>query len=337
MSPTRRDFLKGAAALGLAASLTVSPGCFRDDFDHLWDLMKDFNETRNERLVGRATLDEQKEAWKEVRQYAGNHFPEADLDGKTKDDFYTQMSFFQDHGKVYYKTTNLADPSIDTITLGKIAGWDDLPKTWRESFDYDGATLDYNVVLFEQEGRTIDDLNRTSGRASWFEKTNNSVYINLTKLKRSARKMYEQGSEIKSQEGLDFKQSMLKELYDAVLDEAEEKHPLQTRFGLTYRAFENEFVKAVIRTSINHERMHYFFPYPEDPEKAKKAVRDERETFLYEVAQDPKFNSSVFLLTCSSYENFYRAFQDAGYSLEDIADIKPEQRSAAADSILNKL
>ncbi len=283
MKVDRRSFLKtvGIAAAGAGAlkglnELAESP------FDKLWELMLEFNDVRNNQYAGRASLDEQIDAWSAVVEFGEKHFPEASMDGRRIEDYRIQRDFFEDHGKVYDKRPSINKKSVDNITLGSIAD------EWRESFSHDGWNVDYRIVLFRQDMETYNDVIGFSGKLAFWSKSNDTSYINLTKLDDECRKVYEDGKELENKEPSDAKDAAAKRLYSAIKKRAEERPFSWTGPFTDYGAFREEFLGFLVRSSIVHERMHHFYPHTEKEAYSAQAdySPESRDWVIYAISEN---------------------------------------------------
>lgn len=307
----------------------------RKGFDGLWDKVLDFNEKYNHFYEGKSSKDDVTKAWEDIIEYNRTNFPQLFENGEF--DYWKYQDLCRENGKVYVKHVNFSDPTISTITLG------DIVEKYKKKIHFKNEKLEYEVIIFEKESLNIDDTRNTKGIGAWWDERTKSVYINLTSLKEDAKLIYEVGSKTKQKQPTSFRLAMIKELYNGVISAINKENvlrlPLSPTEDYDYKTFEKKFVEIIIKSTINHEIMHHFFKYSINPDGF---IKDEKETFLYQIAKDPEYNAWAFLITNNNprYINFYKAFEKyknmagEGYTKERLMKIKPDERSKIAADIL---
>ncbi|MBD3314058.1 twin-arginine translocation signal domain-containing protein [Candidatus Woesearchaeota archaeon] len=340
----RREFLKALGAAGLTAAAGSVLGKSHNgnpSFNELWDLMIQYNTARNTRYTADGStafnaMQEQRRLWKEIKDMGRDYFPESHLNGITLDDYAQQVDFFLDQGKAYIKMNSYNDPGIDTIIIGDTYSPERLKELigtdGNESFEWKGQKADYKVVAFEQEALSLDDVicegdvGDNSYRAA-FTFVNDTVFLNITKLRKEAKDMYHIGRIIEEADdgSLSSEMKLAKEVYSKLMDDIRQ-NPGYTPMSEQdkYKAFEDQFVKVMARSWINHERIHRFY-------------REDNETWLYQASMDPRYNAMVFLAAGNEYQDFRNTLNKAGITMEDIADMSSEERAEKMGYVLENI
>ncbi|MBD3312886.1 twin-arginine translocation signal domain-containing protein [Candidatus Woesearchaeota archaeon] len=350
MSMDRRKFLKRAAAgtaaiagAGGLASIVQSNSSrlceipepvqrFKAQdmrFKELWNLMLEYQRIDAGYHMGLRTRQESIDSWKRASRYNQEHFGEVNLSGDSEG----VRKFFERYGKVYINTSAMTSPDANCLILGSIAN------KWSDDFHWEGFNphnkpkdLHYRVILFEQDGDSFDDLNSESGgRAAGFVQSNRTAYINLDGMEKRAVTLHDNGRFASRTDNPDFLISMYREFYGLALKEAKKKHPsviLHDALGnqeKVKKGWMDACNDVSICLAIEHEKMHYWFPYPNDPELKGKSFFTEKETFMKEGQN--RFNSLVFLMTYGRYPGFYNALENAGYTEEKLLQMSPGERA----------
>lgn len=298
-------------------------------FDGLWEIVNEYNTLRNELYKENVASEDKEKIWDKIEQYSVENFPEV-FEGS-----FDQLKF-QDlcrkNGKVYADLPNFKNPTHNILNLGSIR--EDYP----EEVSFRKNRLNYNIVLFEKEGTNVYDILDIRGMGAFWDERTKTVYINLTAMKEDAKFIYEAGQQIKSNNPESFKSAMIKELYSSVMKEIKKENPSESEL---HSAFERKFVEVITKSTINHEVMHHFFRYNGN---AEEKIMKEKGTFLYQIAEDPIFNSWAFLIAHDdgryrdlyvTFEN-YRYIERKGYTKERLKKMKPEERAMIAKEILSK-
>ena len=170
----RRILIKGVAVAGLVGLLGTGIKHHNDHtgFIGLWNLMQEYNETRNKVLIGRRPKEDEQKALEKLFEYNKANVPGLDLGGSPE----KSRNFFIEHGKVFAKFRG-AD-GVDTITLGDIKN----KLGDRDTFSWGRVDFDYKAILFEQEGKTINDFKNAPGVFAFWDEQNRTAYINLSKI-----------------------------------------------------------------------------------------------------------------------------------------------------------
>lgn len=321
---------KGVKIASLIGILSASKGDFTSKFDTLWGKIRDYNEARNELYskFGKNFKEYSvKDEWQEVVDYSEENFPELIyLDNGIKEINQRKLrDLCLDHNKVIERMGKLSDPKTLAIVLGNV-----VEKSRDKKINFNGEPLEYKVILFEEEGKNIGDW-----AACWNVRTN-ELDINLTNKEDDAEIFFRMGSSPLVYES-EFKDHMIKELYNAVMSEAKIKYPI-TYFFSEKLAFKKEFMPIAKELAEDHEVMHDFEYDPSASKEIKKASGNDTLSFLNEIRKHPKYNSYTFIISDKydgRYSEFYKTFEDAGYSKEKLMKMKPEERSNVAKEIFD--
>ncbi|MBS3163547.1 hypothetical protein J4427_02550 [Candidatus Woesearchaeota archaeon] len=234
-------------------------------------------------------------------------------------DYFEFQELCRQNKKLYSELADINHPGGSIVITG------DIIKEFKKRFRFEGETLEYSVVLFD-ESLEYKDAKEKVGLAWWSDRTK-TAFIDNTELTRVAEELWKFGY-MKDMYDDEFTSFMANELYNAIKKDVNSKE-----------GFIKKFKKVTIKSTINHEPLHHFDPYSSDNAESR---RNEAETFLYQISKDEEYNGWVFWITTNNqgdneYGRFYKLFENRGYTKERLMELKPKERSKIAKEILKKV
>lgn len=300
----RRKLLKTAIVAAAIPFLANANDARLTNFDTIWQQLHQYNRFRNAAVFAKGPEKNYFEDQKTAKGEELWRFNDS-ADRINLTSFKDFAEYSDRNGKVYLKRESASRQGVENLFLGNIV--DSSEKEFSLDINGEKRRSNYKIRVFEQEAPTIDNLAKNpvpTFYGLWVPE-NQTMYVNQTVIENKVKDIFEKCSKLseKNTPVNDFEDMLEMDLYRNAVEQASKNNPIIYSV-MPEKAFRMTLVPELIRETEDHEKIHTVLP---DEGKVRYA---EFLTYVYEIANSPKFNAGA-LLTVVDNNYFWTKMKEA--------------------------